>query len=235
MKLLATDWGQADVWMIDKETGTFARFGDPIDHHGAADVLPAPSGREQIFLMNWGVESNDNADRGYSEGAADAFVAALIRHQQGPDHSDDFFLDRIHFIGHSRGTVVTSEMVERVLALRNSRQSLPADQNWDDFGLAIDVTYLDPHPVWHASRADEVNILDLSERLDQVVGWHGVRSRTTYYQSKELLPCMTPDEPLPGLLGGLAQPDDPYSRSGRRIYVGPGNSLGSSCMVFRND
>ena len=94
----------------------------------------SPNG-EIILLFNWVEESdglNLGGTQGYTEHAGDVLYAALRDPQVPAAFSSVDLLNRVHFIGHSRGTVVNSECVERLAAA----------------GIVIDhVTTMDPHPV----------------------------------------------------------------------------------------
>ena len=167
--------GRARVLQFEKNEGIFSEVAtyqiDPSDH---------TTDQEWIFLMDWGEESNDAGSRGYSEAAAEAFLTAMIRYQKD---TPDVFLDRIHFIGHSRGTVVSSEMIERVLKLRDSDEF--AAEEWD-IGNSIAATYLDPHPVWEElfnCKSDLVNPESFeNDERGQVLGWQGMDFAVDYYQ-----------------------------------------------------
>jgi len=88
--------------------------------------------QETILIFDWAVESgglfkNDFTYEGWSEGAADAMIAALVRLTGGVESLGDYAW---HFVGHSRGAVVNSEAVERLAG----------------FGVGVDhLTALDPH------------------------------------------------------------------------------------------
>ena len=71
------------------------------------------TGGECILLFDWATESNNNV-KGYSEAAGDALFASLILGFK----NSNFDLRDIHFIGHSRGTVVNTLAVERLIILK---------------------------------------------------------------------------------------------------------------------
>lgn len=129
-------------------------------------------GGETVLLFDWAAESDDNS-HGYSEAAGDALFAALMMEQKKSK------LENLHLIGHSRGAVVNSECVLRLLSA----------------GVAVDhVTYLDPHD-WGvgtiATQTDddfdvhpEFNpIPGIANSHQAVVGWSGVGFCDTYYQN----------------------------------------------------
>jgi hypothetical protein len=130
-------------------------------------------GGETVLLFDWAAESDDNS-HGYSEAAGDALFAALMIEQK----KGNIKLENLHVIGHSRGTVVNSECVLRLLSA----------------GVVVDhVTYLDPHD-WGvgtiATQTDddfdvhpEFNpIPGIANSHQAVVGWRGVVFCDTYYQ-----------------------------------------------------
>lgn len=99
-------------------------------HYGAVD--PA---EPLVLVFNWVLESDGLSLPGenvnYTEAAGDALYTAL-RDPRGAVSFDVLNGRDVHFIGHSRGTVVNSEAVRRL-----GRDAIPVDQ----------LTALDPHPV----------------------------------------------------------------------------------------
>ena len=95
---------------------------------------------ENILLYDWAVNSN-NPSKGFSEAAADElFSALLVGNRKG-----QFSLDSLHFIGHSRGTVVNSLTVERLLVLKTEYPHIFSKKD-DARHVYIDqVTNLSPH------------------------------------------------------------------------------------------
>lgn len=147
------------VLKYDKSSGRFMSF-DEYNTDG-----------EVILVFDWGTESN-NFSHGYSEAAGDALFAALI---QG-ELFEQFDLDNLHFIGHSRGCSVNSECIERLIAI----------------GIAVDhVTYLDPHD-WGVTEffPDDYDVnpgLNIpypwdSEPNAGIVSWSGINWADTYWQ-----------------------------------------------------
>jgi len=195
-RLIWTDWmqsmgaaigerlGNARVWILNPETGLF----EPPDTGNHTIGYPDGEASEEIFIMDWVTESNDIwSGLGFSEAAANAFVAALIRHQI--NHPIPFFLDKIHFIGHSRGSVVTSEMIELLASFSKFGEGFPSIGT---VGESIGVTYLDPHPIYEeAGNVDYVN--NMPQRDHQVKVWNNVnwvisnqKFAESYYQLDDL-------------------------------------------------
>lgn len=134
---------------------------------------------ENILLFDWAEESNNNS-QGYSEAAGDALFSALLLAKK----EKNITLDNLHFIGHSRGCVVNTECVERLLSI----------------GEKVDhVTFLDPHD-WGGGANLGLNVsndwdnhpnLDIpfpSERRPNsgVIAWQGVNFIDNYWQSNPL-------------------------------------------------
>jgi hypothetical protein len=98
------------------------------------------SSSERVLLFNWAAES-DIAGPGYAPAAADALYAAL-RRPNGDLTGTNLLANGVHFIGHSRGTVVNSEVVRRIAV------AVPA------LPRVTQVTTLDAHPWSGASDPD---------------------------------------------------------------------------------
>jgi hypothetical protein len=158
-----------DAWLIDYDLvqeGTAGYF------DGLQSVLPIhpnDSG-EVVLLFDWAPDSN-NSSAGWGEAAGDAlfsmlaglgFVSPETHSSKGP----------LHFIGHSMGTVVTSEAVERLAAY-----DVPVDQ----------VTYLDPHDFdqkWIPVDGPQ-RLYDLGRPSDYGTSvWNNVAFTDVYYQTR---------------------------------------------------
>jgi photosystem II stability/assembly factor-like uncharacterized protein len=91
-------------------------------------IYDVDSSGEKILVFDWGISSN-NDESGHAEAAGEALFVALINSGflsiTNPTSNKSF-----HFISHSRGTVVTSEVVQRM-----GVYNIPVNY----------VTYLDPH------------------------------------------------------------------------------------------
>lgn len=170
-KAIGDRLGNAVISQFNPDSGLFE-----ILPNGSVFPLGSQSGAEEILIMDWGSDSMDISTRGYSEAAADAFVAALIQHQK--IHPGFNFLKKLHFIGHSRGCVVSSEMIERIVNFKQNPQTV---KGLPSFGENISVTYLDPHPLfgWEVD-ADKVNPGE--NDFDQVQVWNTINYCDNYYQ-----------------------------------------------------
>lgn len=159
------------IYRYKKDTGVY----EEVENIG--DVKKG----EKILLFDWASESS-NLGQGYSEAAGDALFASLIMgYKKG-----QFELDSIHFIGHSRGTVVNTEVIERLLALKN---------NFTEYAnkISIDqVTNLDPHD-WGALSASIVKDHDNHPNINiscpdnetpnnGTISWIGSGFNDSYFQ-----------------------------------------------------
>ncbi|MFT7006659.1 MAG: hypothetical protein ACJAXJ_001167 [Colwellia sp.] len=140
---------------------------------------------EDIIVFDWAKESN-NATSGYSEAAGEALFATLMANEQ----NGLIKLENIHFIGHSRGTVVNSEAVQRLIAVgKNIAQ----------------VTTLDPHDWGAADLANDYDVnpeyqnVDFNARVG-VINFNGIGWFDNYYQQDSH--TTTADVLCPGGLSG---------------------------------
>ncbi|MBU8934907.1 MAG: FG-GAP repeat protein [candidate division Zixibacteria bacterium] len=101
--------------------------------------LDAEGNGEKVIVFDW-MEESDRPFFGLAEAAADVLFACLI------DGVDNFLtepywsLEQLHFIGHSRGAVINSEVIQR-LGYYQNKGELPVFVDED-----IHMTTLDPHP-----------------------------------------------------------------------------------------
>lgn len=183
--------GNGCIYRYQKESGIFL----PLDNDKCKEG-------EKILMFDWASESN-SISAGYSEAAGDALFNALLwGEKQGK-----FGLKNIHFIGHSRGTVVNTEVVERLLYLKNNYTK------YMDIVSVDQVTNLDPHD-WGGGGnlglhvADDWDnhpkIVDITfppKRVPNngVIAWEGVVFSDSYYQEN---PLMDYGEPKNGDLPG---------------------------------
>lgn len=171
---IAERLGNGEVYEYEPADAGFSRL--PQFSVGTNSVF------EKVFLFNWADES-DNISTGFAEAAADAFFASLIRLQRANPY--DHLLSRIHFIGHSRGCIVASEMIERFGAL--SRDGTDTNILGFPIDTQIDATYLDPHSTGTFLTGDfgdpDVNLPYLTNR--GVVAWSNVGHANNYYQNQD--------------------------------------------------
>lgn len=163
--------GKGQVLRYNKSSGRY----DQIYSKGKAG--------ETILLFDWAKESN-NDYKGYSEAAGDALFSSLILGAK----RGDFSLKELHFIGHSRGTVVNTLAVERLIVLKNSYPNTTA--------ISIDqVTNIDPHDWGFLNKASDLDDAhkDISIGIppnnipnNGTIAWAGIFS-DTYYQTNPSL------------------------------------------------
>ena len=141
--------GGGIVLLYNRKTGLFHKvekynplLSDPkVDETNAITVaeLGQLQDKAVTIVFDWFRESNVS-DSGFSEAAADAFFASLVHldRQLGGNAGTpgDLFKSPLHFIAHSRGTVVNSEVIQRLGTYYRGT---------GDTNLDIQMTSLDPH------------------------------------------------------------------------------------------
>ncbi|HPB26297.1 MAG TPA: T9SS type A sorting domain-containing protein [Bacteroidales bacterium] len=152
-------------WMLDMANAIRYRLGDAVvrvynAQSGNFDYLIG-SGTQNVLIFDWMTASN-NFQSGFSEDAGAALFTSLIQgYLQG-----DFDITTLHFIGHSRGTVVNSECAERLLVAGFPvAQTTSLDAH--DWGAVSFFDDYDCNPaVWHSG----------------VEAWQGISWADSYYQ-----------------------------------------------------
>jgi len=152
-------------WMLDMANAIRNRIGDAVVRAynpttGNFDYRIG-SGTQTILLFEWLTASN-NFQAGFSEDAGAALFASLMQgHLQG-----DFTLNQLHFIGHSRGASVNSEVAERLLVS----------------GFAVEqVTSIDAHD-WGGTGLFDDYDCNPSSWQSGVEGWQGLNWADAYWQ-----------------------------------------------------
>ncbi|MEI7465873.1 MAG: Ig-like domain-containing protein, partial [Burkholderiales bacterium] len=123
-RMIAEGSGGGVVLEYDKTTGEWV---DRRTGKKGKDALQ--SGKAVVLVSDWKKES-DISDSGFSEAAAEALYTSLK--DLDNKTSGALFASKLHFIGHSRGTVVNSEIIQRL-------------GTWDAGVNDIHMTTLDPH------------------------------------------------------------------------------------------
>ncbi|MEZ6135594.1 MAG: dockerin type I domain-containing protein [Pirellulaceae bacterium] len=141
-KLIALNGGDGVVMVYNRQSGNFVSLDGR---------TPAP-GRPLVLVADWIKESTIN-DSGFSEAAADAMFASLVKLDQ--TLGGKVLKSPLHFIGHSRGTVVNSEIIQRLGTY------YPEIKN-------IQMTTLDPHDVPQASL--DVRTSSLLKAISAIAG-----------------------------------------------------------------
>jgi hypothetical protein len=153
-------------WMLDMANGICARAGNGVVRMynkttGNFDYVSG-SGTRTVLLFDWWDDSND-LHKGFSEGAGAALFAALMNGYK----QNDFNLNELHFIGHSRGCIVNSEAIERLLVLGLPVEQATSLDAHDWGGGSIAITDYDANP-------DSIN--------SGVEGWAGIGWADSYWQ-----------------------------------------------------
>ncbi|MEN9317399.1 MAG: hypothetical protein RIS35_3792, partial [Pseudomonadota bacterium] len=132
-KLVVQASGGGVVLSYDKHSGLWVDrsrwngYGTPPSEAvGMAAIVP---GKAVVLVSDWSVES-DISDSGFSEAAADAIFASILDLDR--QTGGKLLVSPMHFIGHSRGTVVNSEIIQRLGASGKVT-------------TGIQMTTLDPH------------------------------------------------------------------------------------------
>jgi hypothetical protein len=146
-------FGSGLVWEYDPATGNYINVTHSQTASGEYRIPrgnwgPAFAG-QQILLFDW-TTGSDEEESGQAEAAADALFASLMKFQVDgePIISISPYAARrpLHFIGHSRGTVVVSETVQR-LGRFNIRVNYVSYLDIHDFGqppILKDESFHDP-------------------------------------------------------------------------------------------
>ncbi len=203
---LAAQTGQP-VWLLDYDVTDDEELGrfDLSAGHVPSLTGPAESGHV-VLLYDWAPESNRTTGR-FADSAGDALFAYMaglnLVHPANPAANPP-----LHMIGHSFGTGVTSEAVERLAAYR-----VPVAQ----------LTYLDPHDFDQAGVPVDENQQIFT--LGQPAGygatvWNNVQVADVYYQTRgsqggavELVVDNPEGRPIPGAVNTLLDTELPAANS----------------------
>jgi hypothetical protein len=196
---------------------------------GSFDIFQSENrtGRELVLLFDWGDASNNDSD-GWGEAAGDALwsigvALGLFDLDAGAAGSTS-----LHFIGHSFGTAVTSEVVERLAAF-----NVPVDH----------LTYLDPHD-FDQSRLPIDGSQDLHTLGTPQTGgdagygatvWNNVDFADVYYQTNPLgfFSTNPGGRPIPGaynvsLTAETSDAGFPHSAVWNEFYISTVTDLNST-------
>jgi hypothetical protein len=178
------------VWLYNPDTRRFDNISNAMDGDGNFLIPHAGWNRdltgEQVLLFDWGAGSGEK-EAGQAEAAADELFSALLAFEVDNQPIISLVppiavaLRPMHFIGHSRGTVVTSETVQRL-----GRYNVPVSY----------VTYLDPHDFGQPDITRDEFFHDPAVQV-----WHNVDHADCFYQKSEV-ECINPHgRPLAHLVG----------------------------------
>jgi DNA/RNA endonuclease G (NUC1) len=148
-----------------------------------------------VLLNNWSQDRESAVpDSGFTEAAADAFFASLVqldgllKSEGSVANQGALFNSPLHFIGFSRGTVVNSEIIQRLGTY------FPEAGGKENSGIRdLQMTTLDPHDFDQPGlNVITQNFGDFREPKVQV--WENVTLADNYYQI------------VPNLMGGTVTP-----------------------------
>ncbi len=197
--------GDNPVWFLDYDVSEEGQTGV---FDAVQTTLPdaASDSGDVVLLFDWAPESNESS-AGWGDAAGEALFTMLVglgivdpaRGSENPA--------LLHFIGHSFGTAVTSEAIERL-----ARFQVPVDQ----------VTYLDPHDfdqgIVPVDGQQKLFTLGLPSGYGATV-WDNVEFADVYYQTE-----IPPDgRPIPGAFSTLVNDEVgglmPHSRVWDEYYL----------------
>jgi hypothetical protein len=164
MPLAQSVFDRTTSWLIDYEVVGGKSFIDV-----AGSTLPGGMNqtRHAVVLFDWARES-DETKLGWVEGAGDALFNLVVN--LGLANPKAGTAKDLHFIGHSFGTAVTSEAIERL-----ARYNVPVDQ----------ATYLDPHEFDQPNLSDDVTMTTLGKPAGYgATVWNNVAFADTYYETR---------------------------------------------------
>lgn len=170
--------GRGQILLYSKSSGRFEAVGGlGGDCSEVFSPVSQDATGERILIFDWAKESNDNTE-GYSEAAAEALVAALLASEQ----RGEIDLSELHFIGHSRGAVVNSEAIERLLSLgKTIRQITTLDPH--DYGGPIPDTTFELTDDFDVNRNKPYPLVaGLVNTRRGVLCWAGAHYCDNYYQ-----------------------------------------------------
>src|SRR5688572_15605414 len=126
-------FGSGKVWEYDRGSGEYVDITDRVPD---GDWVESDLG-QHILLFDW-TDGSDEPESGQAEAAADVLFASLLNFRYTGSHriisiSPYAAVRPLHFIGHSRGTVVVSETVQR-LGRFNIRVNYVTYLDIHDFG-----------------------------------------------------------------------------------------------------
>jgi len=207
--------------IVERNGGLLVDF-DVDDDGGLAtfDIFEsvARAGSDLVLLFDWGDASN-NDSAGWGEAAGDALFSigvglGIFDPSVGAASSID-----LHFIGHSFGTAVTSEAVERLAAFE-----IPVGH----------LTYLDPHdfdqsrlPIDGSQDLDTLGVPQIPASTGYgATVWNNVEFADAYYQTNPLgfFSSNPGGRPIPGahnvsLTAATADASFPHSAVWNDFYV----------------
>ncbi|MBW8890894.1 MAG: hypothetical protein JF617_01495, partial [Burkholderiales bacterium] len=150
--IVKTQGGYAYIY--DRSTGLWKPLDTGTDQPSLKDAVA--QGKPVVLVPDWVIESGFS-DSGFAEATADAMYASLVVADQAT--GGKILSGNIHLIGHSRGTVVNSELAQRILwGVDKYHLQAPAD---------LQMTTLDPHDFNQPSLMQSDTVSKLMVNADQ--------------------------------------------------------------------
>lgn len=142
------------------------------EYSSLTNLTPNKFGAPLILIDDWSLSSS-YFSTGFAEASADNFFAALVRLNQSysGDQSNALFNSPFHFIGHGRGAVVNSEIIQRLGTF------YPQDRYGEMFP-DLQMTTIDPHDF----AQNGINYYDPAVQV-----WNNVTFADNYYQTNSYL------------------------------------------------
>ncbi|MBO0351521.1 DNA/RNA non-specific endonuclease, partial [Phormidium pseudopriestleyi FRX01] len=208
-------------------------------------------GNPLVLLPDW-AQNQESAvpDSGFTEGAADAFYASLVqldqwlggsvgtRNEQGElvrlydtqgnliRQQGDLFNSPMHFIGFSRGTIVNSEILQRLLT------TYPHAGGIDENNRDLHVTTIDPHDFDQPGLSLPIIGGFRNFYEPKVQMWEGITFADNYYQTTAEPNSFTSITPNGRNLPNLLPPEDSGNAPGLQFPTDEnGNFLGVPDVV----
>ena len=195
--------GDDPVWLLDYDVSQEGLSGVFDELQSTLPDAASDSG-DVVLLFDWAPESNEQS-AGWGGAAGEALFTMLVGLGIVDPALGAANSTLLHFIGHSFGTAVTSEAIERL-----ARFQVPVDQ----------VTYLDPHDFNQGIYFDgqqELFTLGLPAGYGATV-WENVAFADVYYQTE-----VPPDgRPIPGAFSTLVNDEVtgfPHSAVWNQYYL----------------
>jgi hypothetical protein len=164
MPLAQSIAGRTTSWIIDYDVVNRRSF---IDTNQSTLPGGMNDQRHAVVLFDWAQESFERT-LGWAEGAGDALFNLVVN--LGLADPKAGTAKELHFIGHSFGSAVTSEAVERLAR----------------YNIAVDhVTYLDPHEFDQPDLSDDPSMTTLGKPAGYgATVWNNVEFADTYYETR---------------------------------------------------
>jgi DNA/RNA endonuclease G (NUC1) len=141
------------------------------------NLTPNKFGAPLILIDDWGLTSGYQSN-GFAEASADNFFAALVSLNQSfsGDKQNALFDSPLHFIGHGRGAVVNSEVIQRLGTYFPHAGGVYRDADGKVLRGDLQMTTIDPY-----------DYSTLGDYLDpKVQVWDNVTFADNYYQTTSI-------------------------------------------------